>query len=523
MSTKSPESRFPEGVPEELCRLAKNVLKEGNFRVETGNGTESSEVLLDYAEFLFNIAKTRLEFQQAIDIVQRWIEVKLVEGKYSENTKLTISKKLEFLAIESLIRFLPTECSIIEDFPIKLFNIEERRKINVVKVRAPARIDFAGGWTDTPPITYDLGTPRIQSTLEPSGTPEVVIAPRVLNAAVLIDGKRPIAAEVHRLFYNPGIWIQTEGVLRCFKSKKEIVGNAKKPSEIGSLICAVIVTSGVFESWGKPMDFEMSEISEKLDFGDDEACGLLIKSHSDLPHGSGLGTSSILSGVILAGIWTLFGKKFEDKDLIKAVSKVEQFHTTRGGWQDQVGGLLPGIKLASVDSDFHRSVTWEKINISESFEKELNSRIFLIYTGKTRLAKDLLETVILNWINRDKEIHKAFKTLALQAEIAGGKISSGIFPTEEVSDYHELKKKVAFGAEPIFIKNLISELKSENLIETAWISGAGGGGFLYVYLQKNKNFDDLKKFISKEKYSDLNLEISSIQIDNEALKIEIME
>ena len=26
-----------------------------------------------------------------------------------------------------------------------------------VKVTAPARIDLAGGWTDTPPICYDFG------------------------------------------------------------------------------------------------------------------------------------------------------------------------------------------------------------------------------------------------------------------------------------------------------------------------------------------------------------------------------
>lgn len=205
------------------------------------------------------------------------------------------------------------------------------------------------------------------------------------------------------------------------------------------------------------------------------------------------------------------------------VLKVEQFHTTGGGWQDQVGGLLPGIKLATVDSDSSRTVTWEKINIPEKFEEELNSRIFLIYTGKTRLAKNLLETVILNWIKGDAEIRSAFTNLALEAKQAAKQLLSEKFPTEEVSKYHELKKKVALNAEPGFIRDLILDLKSENLIETSWIAGAGGGGFLYVFIKENKNLEDLQEFISKEKYSKLNLKISSIKIENKVLDIETRE
>ncbi len=49
---------------------------------------------------------------------------------------------------------------------------------------SPARIDLAGGWTDTPPLTYEHGG-------------------AVTNAAILIDGQRPIGAKV--FIFQPGV------------------------------------------------------------------------------------------------------------------------------------------------------------------------------------------------------------------------------------------------------------------------------------------------------------------------------
>lgn len=35
--------------------------------------------------------------------------------------------------------------------------------------------------------------------------------------------------------------------------------------------------------------------------------------------------------------------------------------------------------------------------------------------------------------------------------------------------------------------------------EVAWLAGAGGGGFLYVWLQPSVTIDDLKQYIEKNK------------------------
>uniref|UniRef100_A0A914YBH1 GHMP kinase N-terminal domain-containing protein n=1 Tax=Panagrolaimus superbus TaxID=310955 RepID=A0A914YBH1_9BILA len=419
---------------------------------------------------------------------------------------------LSHLAITAAIHNLPRECSSKIDFPLNLLPTTTTPTIPLIslpkriQVKVAGRMDLAGGWTDTPPITYELETPH------------------VLNAAIKVDGQKPIKADIFPLDHLTGLWISTgEGTLRCFETKNEIIENAQKPSESCSLICAVIVASGILEKfedkkWAKDDTF-MCIKSKQLQFESNgiHFGGLFIKCHSDLPHGSGLGTSSILSGAVLAGLWTLFCKQFTNDDIIKGVLKVEQYHTTGGGWQDQVGGIIHGIKLGSL---LHHSVTYRILSISKTFEESLNQRLFLIYTGKTRLAKNLLQTVLLNWIQRDLDIVLAFRTLASEAEKAAKQISAGIFPSDIVENYHEIKKKLAVGSEPSFVGDLIKDLKDAGIVEAAWIAGAGGGGFLYVYLKENISRQNLENHICKHSEYSL-LKVSSVEIDNNPLQIEI--
>jgi hypothetical protein len=58
-----------------------------------------------------------------------------------------------------------------------------------------------------------------------------------------------------------------------------------------------------------------------------------------------MGTSSILAATILAAIAGVKGWSFDPESLVHLVLMVEQMLTTGGGWQDQVGGIFPGIKV----------------------------------------------------------------------------------------------------------------------------------------------------------------------------------
>ena len=63
---------------------------------------------------------------------------------------------------------------------IKVGSVDMPEMDQWVIAECPARTDMAGGWSDTPPITYEHGG-------------------AVLNVAVLVDGKRPIGAKCRRI------------------------------------------------------------------------------------------------------------------------------------------------------------------------------------------------------------------------------------------------------------------------------------------------------------------------------------
>ena len=71
---------------------------------------------------------------------------------------------------------------------------------------------------------------------------------------------------------------------------------------------------------------------------------------------------------------------------------VEQLLTTGGGWQDNVNGLAPGIKLGvSPKSESLMSVSHTVLEASDEFYRRLGERMVLVYTGTVRLAKNLLQ------------------------------------------------------------------------------------------------------------------------------------
>jgi fucokinase len=76
-----------------------------------------------------------------------------------------------------------------------------------------------------------------------------------------------------------------------------------------------------------------------------------------------------------------------------------------GGWQDQVGGIWGGFKLTTAKNQLPLEISVKQIKLSKESLDEINSRLILIYTGITRLAKDLLLNVLRNWYAISKEIY----------------------------------------------------------------------------------------------------------------------
>ena len=203
-----------------------------------------------------------------------------------------------------------------------------------------------------------------------------------------------------------------------------------------------------------------------------------------VPKGSGLGTSSILSATCVKAIFEFMGIEYTQSDLYSHVLCMEQIMSTGGGWQDQVGGALNGIKLVEANPGVKQSITVKQLNIAEDVKQELNDRLVLIYTGQRRLARNLLRDVVGRYIGNEPD------SLFALSEIQ--KVALNMCETLEKGDidgfarllnYHwELSKKIDKGSTNTLIDCIFASI--EEFIDGKLVCGAGGGGFLQVILKK---------------------------------------
>ena len=89
-------------------------------------------------------------------------------------------------------------------------------------------------------------------------------------------------------------------------------------------------------------------------------CGIEVTLLSAIPAGSGLGTSSLLASTVLGAVNDFCGLMWDRNEIGRRTLVLEQLLTTGGGWQDQFGGLLQGVKLLQTGKGFDQNpvVRW---------------------------------------------------------------------------------------------------------------------------------------------------------------------
>lgn len=117
--------------------------------------------------------------------------------------------------------------------------------------------------------------------------------------------------------------------------------------------------------------------------------GLSVAYHSDLPSGSGLGTSSALNVVWLSLVKSQIVSDDDRAQIAELAYQLEEMLGILGGKQDQYGSAFGGFNFMT----FGESVEVERLRLSPDFIAELESRLVLCYTGKPRLSGNIHENV----------------------------------------------------------------------------------------------------------------------------------
>ena len=121
--------------------------------------------------------------------------------------------------------------------------------------------------------------------------------------------------------------------------------------------------------------------------------GIEISMLAAIPKGSGLGTSSILAATILAVLSDLADLKWDLAEISQRTLALEQLLTSGGGWQDQIGGIFPGVKLTKTLPGLNQAPVLRWLP-SRFFQGEDKARMLLYYTGITRIAHGILGEIV---------------------------------------------------------------------------------------------------------------------------------
>ncbi|RXM34628.1 L-fucose kinase [Acipenser ruthenus] len=478
-----------------------------------------------------------------------------------------------------------------------------------------------------------------QQELPPINQWVVVECPARLDIS---DGRRPIGAKVRRIreprlllvssSRGQGCQVTTETVCETLQDLHDYC----QPHAPGALLKAACICTGIVHYPSQqPLRDQLTEC-----FGG----GFEVRSWSSLPHGSGLGTSSILAGAIMAALYSCAGKSCSTESLIHAVLHLEQMLTTGkepratdtrsepcanrtlpstrtrgelcmqnalidadprravhaershrcgptescacrtlssmrthgelcmqnalidadprravhaershrcgptescacrtlssmrthgelcmqnalidadprravhaershrcgpaeswGGWQDQVGGLMPGLKVGRSLAQLPLRVDVESIPVPDQFIHTLNQHLLLVYTGKTRLARNLLQDVVRSWYARLPSIVQNADELVRNAEECVAAFREGSLPRIGacLDRYWQQKKLMARGCEPAALCAMMAALRPLALGQS--LAGAGGGGFLYLLTREPRQGD--REFSVHEVEVDIN-------------------
>ncbi|MCQ2386185.1 MAG: fucokinase, partial [Clostridia bacterium] len=323
-------------------------------------------------------------------------------------------------------------------------------------VKLPLRVNFGGGWTDTCP-----------HCLEKGGV--------VLNAAISLNGELPVEVKLVRIPEYKIVFDSRDMDVHGEFTTIDDLQKTGNPYDPFALQKACLLACGIIPCKGGNLE----EILTRLGGG--------FEMHSEVtnvPKGSGLGTSSILAAAAVKAIYTFMGIPYTEEDLYSTVLAMEQIMSTGGGWQDQVGGVINGLKFITSLPGIEQKIKVERVEIGEETKKELSERFAIIYTGQRRLARNLLRDVVGRYVGNVPDSLYAHDEIQKVAALMRFALERGNVDefAKLLNQHWELSNRLDRGSTNTLIDQIFMAI--DEFVDAKMVCGAGGGGFLQVILKK---------------------------------------
>jgi len=203
----------------------------------------------------------------------------------------------------------------------------------------------------------------------------------------------------------------------------------------------------------------------------------------DLPARTGLGTSSTFAVGMINAFCALKGEMMSHRKLAEQSILVErEILKEHGGWQDQIAAAYGGLnRIDFHDNDF----SVHPIIIHPVRKRELDDNLLLFYTGVQRFSSEIQADTFAKPVDKTKQLLDMFALVDEAEKILSDKNAN----LNEFGKLLDTTWKLKRGTGVKVSNGSIDELYDMAIKAGAIggkLLGAGGGGFLLFYCEKDK-------------------------------------
>jgi len=193
-----------------------------------------------------------------------------------------------------------------------------------------------------------------------------------------------------------------------------------------------------------------------------------------------LGGSSIIAAAAVNSLLGLTGHQPSNEGIFSNVSTIEQLLTAGGGWQDQIGGVVGGVKLITTPPGLSQNPHIRPLRLSAPERAALTSHLVLVYTGQARVAKNILRTMMGRYISREAQVVAVLQEIRVIAREMMSALRRADFERFGLlmGRHWQLNKAMDPNTSNERIETLMSA--AAPYASGAKLAGAGGGGFMVV-------------------------------------------
>ena len=221
---------------------------------------------------------------------------------------------------------------------------------------------------------------------------------------------------------------------------------------------------------------------------------------------------------MLAAISDSCSLNWDKNELGRRTLVLEQLLTTGGGWQDQFGGLLGGVKLLQTPSGFTQDpvVRWLPTDIYTA--PEYRSCHLLYYTGITRTAKQILAEIVRRMFLNHHDQLLLLRQMGRQA--------IDMYEAIQRQDFQQMgllvrktwqqNQQLDSGTNPDGVRRLTDLI--DDLCLGYKLPGAGGGGYLYMVAKDPEAAARIRRILNDNSFNanarfvDMSLSPTGLQV-----------